>query len=57
MMGNRLSAGDGFKFGCGFFAAGCLAYAAILGLSAMAMAALSMAGMTGFLSQLLDFSR
>ena len=54
-LGNQMSTGDGFRFGCGFFAAGCLVYACATVLAAVGAILLSLLGMGSFLPQLSTF--
>ena len=56
-MDNRLTVGDGFKFGCGFMAAGCVAYACAMALAALAMGLMAVLGMGNFMQQLVNLVR
>ena len=56
-MGDRLTVGDGFKFGCGFMAAGCVFYACLMGLAALAMGLMTVLGMSSLIPQLINLPR
>ena len=54
---DRLTVGDGFKFGCGFIAAGCVFYVCAMALAALAMGAMMLLGMGSLLPQLQNLMR
>ena len=56
-LGDRLTVEDGFKFGCGFIAAGCVFYAAAMLVAALVMGLMAVLGMSSLIPQLTNFPK